>query len=185
MTKGGNLEMRKLIGTATCLTFLIAAAGLLLAQGEKRVSPHEQTFATIGGKKITIEYGRPYKKGRVIFGGLVPWGQVWRTGADEATMLTTEGYLMIGNVHVPAGSYSLFTIPNEKEWTLVINKVAKQWGAYNYDQKQDLGRTAMKVAAGAAPVEQLSIAIESQGERKGTLKVTWDKTVATAPIMVH
>jgi len=177
--------MRKTVSVVVCLTLLIAAAGLLLAQAEKRASPHEKTSATIGGKNITIEYGRPYKKGRVIFGGLVPWGQVWRTGADEATKLTTEADLMLGKVHVPKGSYSLFTIPGEAEWTLVINKVADQWGAYKYEQKQDLGRTAMKVESSASPVEQFTISIDAQGERRGVLKMSWDKTTASVPIMVH
>ena len=178
--------MRKTVSAVVCLTLLLlAAAGLLLAQAEKRASPHEKTSATIGGKNITIEYGRPYKKGRVIFGGLVPWGQVWRTGADEATKLTTEADLMLGKVHVPKGSYSLFTIPGEAEWTLVINKVADQWGAYKYEQKQDLGRTAMKVESSASPVEQFTISIDAQGERRGVLKMSWDKTTASVPIMVH
>ena len=83
---------------------------------------------------------------------------------------------------MPKGTYALFTVPGEKEWTLVVNKEAKQWGAYKYDAKQDLGRTAMKVSAAAAPVEQLTIAIEPQGAKAGTLKLSWDKTVATVGI---
>ena len=175
--------MRKSTPVLFCASLLIGAAGLLPAQ-EKRASPHETTSATIGAAKITIEYGRPVKKGRAIFGGLVPWDKVWRAGADEATMLTTTADLMIGDVHVPKGSYSLFTIPSQSKWTLIVNKVAKQWGAYNFDEKQDLGRTAMKVASGPV-VEQFTISIDAQGERKGTLKMAWDQTVATVPVMVH
>jgi hypothetical protein len=176
--------MRKSTAAVVSACFLTGVAGLLLAQQEKRASPHEQTSATIGGKKITIEYGRPYKKGRTIFGGLVPFDKVWRTGADEATMLTTEADLMIGKLHVPAGSYSLFTVPGESKWTLIVNKVAKQWGAYKYEEAQNLGTTEMKAASGPA-VEQFTISIEAQGDRKGTLKMAWDQTVATAPIIVH
>lgn len=166
---------------------LLGTAGLSRAE-DKRASPHEQVSAVLGGKKVTIDYGRPFKKGRQVFGAagaLVPSGQVWRTGADEATVLTTEGDLTIGTLRVPAGSYALFTVPGDKEWTLVVNKVAKQWGAFKYDAKQDLGRTAMKVtqaAATAAPVEQFTIAIETQGDKQGTLKLSWDKLVATVAV---
>ncbi len=163
---------------------------------DKRASPHEQTSAAIGGRKVIIQYGRPYKKGRQIFGeagglgtlgagaALVPYGQIWRTGADEATTLTTDGDLMIGTLRVPKGSYALFTLPGKNEWTLVVNKTAKQWGAFSYDKKEDLGRVPMKVTVGsaAAPVEQFTIAVEPAGDRKGTLKLSWDKLVATVPL---
>ena len=152
---------------------------------EQRKSPHESTSGTIAGKKITVEYGRPYKKGRNVFGGLEPFGKVWRTGADEATTLTTEADLMVGEIHVPAGTYGLFTIPDDGKWTLVLNKTAKQWGAFDYDQGQDLGRTPMKVSAVDSPLEQLTISIEPTSGNNGILKVAWDQTVATADIVVH
>jgi VCBS repeat-containing protein len=167
------------------LAFVSAGlAGLLWAQAEKRASPHETTSAVIAGKKITIEYGRPYKKGRKIFGGLEPLGKVWRTGADEATTLTVEGHLMVGTQHIPAGTYGLFTIPDEKQWTLVINKVAKQWGAFKYEQSQDLGRTPMQVRQLDAPVEQLTITIEAKGN-EGVLKIAWDQTEASVALVGH
>ena len=112
-------------------------------------------------------------------------GKVWRTGADEATTFTTEADLMVGEIHVPAGTYSLFTIPDDGKWTLVLNKTAKQWGAFEYDQGQDLGRTPMKVSSVDSPLEQLTISIEPTSGKNGTLKVAWDQTVATADIMVH
>ncbi len=112
-------------------------------------------------------------------------GKVWRTGADEATTLTTEADLMVGEIHVPAGAYSLFTIPDDGKWTLVLNKTAKQWGAFEYDESQDLGRTAMKVSSLDSPLEQLTITIEPASGKNGVLKVAWDQTVATADIMVH
>jgi len=167
---------------------LLASAALSLctiAWSQDRKSPHESTVGTIADKTITINYGRPYKKGRKIFGGLEPLGKVWRTGADEATTLTTEADLMVGGIHVPAGAYSLFTIPEDGKWTLVLNKTAKQWGAFKYDESQDLGRTAMKVSAADAPLEQLTISIEPTSGKNGILKVAWDQTVATAEIMVH
>ena len=148
---------------------------------EKRASPHADVTASVGGKQITISYSRPYAKGRAIFGGLVPWGQVWRTGANEATTLTADADVTIGTIKVPKGEYSLFTIPGEKQWTLVLNKTAKQWGAFKYDVAQDLGRTAMTVAASAKPVEQLTIELVPNG-KQATLKLSWDKTVASVAI---
>jgi len=175
--------MRKLLLTAFCLSVLLIASRALLADQAKRASPHEQVTATLGGKKVTIDYGRPFKKGREIFGKLVPFGQVWRTGADEATVLTSEGNLTLGELKLPKGSYTLFTIPGEKEWQLVVNKAAKQWGAYSYDAKQDLGRAKMAVTAAAAPVEQFTITLDADGKGKaGTLKLSWDKTVASIAV---
>jgi len=148
---------------------------------EKRASPHADVSAPLAGKKITVSYGRPYVKGRTIFGSLVPWGQVWRTGADEATTFTTEADVVIGGLKVPKGEYALFTIPTEKQWTLVVNKTAKQWGAFKYDAAQDLGRAPMTVAAAAKPVEQFTIELVPAGKQL-TLKMSWDKTVASVAI---
>lgn len=163
----------------------LLAAGSLMVEGQRqRASAHESVTATIGGKKVTIEYGRPQMKGREIFGKLVPYGQVWRTGADEATTLTTEGDLMLGQLHVPAGTYALFTIPGEKEWTLIVNKTAKQWGAFKYDSGADLGRARMSVKSLSSPVEVFTIAIEPKGN-SGTLKMSWASTEASIPMMMH
>ncbi len=180
------MQMRKSLSVALCLGLLIGTASLLLAAGGKRASPHEQATVTLNGKKLTIEYGRPFMNKRVIFGSLVPWGQVWRTGADEATTLTTDADLTIGTLKVPKGTYALFTVPTEKEWTLIVNKVAKQWGAFKYNDKQDLGRTAMKVAASPSPVEQFTIALEPQADNKSAvLKMSWEKTVVTVPVALR
>lgn len=149
---------------------------------EKRASPHEKTSVTIAGKKLEIEYGRPFKKSRDIFGALVPYKEVWRAGADEATTLTTEADLTIGTLQVPKGTYTIFVVPNAKEWTFVVNKVAKQWGAYSYDAKQDLGRAPMKTAPNATPVEQFTITLEAQGPNKAVLKMAWDKVSASVTL---
>jgi hypothetical protein len=170
------------IATATIAALALAAtAHAEEKEKEKRASPHAEVSAALGGKKITVSYGRPYVKGRAIFGALVPWGEVWRTGADEATIFTTEADLVIGGLKVPKGEYALFTIPTEKQWTLVLNKTAKQWGAFKYDVKQDLGRAPMTVASAAKPVEQLTIEMVPAGKQL-TLKLSWDKTVASVAI---
>lgn len=163
---------------------LIGAGSLMLMGQRQRASAHESVTATLNGKKVTIEYGRPQMKGREIFGKLVPYGQVWRTGADEATTLTTEGDLMLGSLHVPAGTYALFTLPAENEWTLIVNKTAKQWGAFKYDASADLGRVKMTVKQLSSPVEVFTIGLEPKGSG-GTLKMQWEKTEASIPVMMH
>jgi len=164
------------------LTALVALIVAVAAQ-ENRVSPHETTEFSLNGKKITVTYGRPYMKGRKIMGGLVPYDQVWRTGADEATVLTTEADLMIGNLAVPKGSYAVFTLPSESGWKLIVNKVDKQFGAFDYDEKQDLGRVDMKVGKTSAPVEQFTIALAKAGNG-GVMKLEWENTSASVDIKV-
>ena len=156
------------------------------AQAEpERLSPHESVSAKLGEANITITYGRPYKKGREIYGGLVPFDAVWRTGADEATTLESDRDLMVGSLHVPAGKYALFTIPATSAWTLIVNKVSDQWGAFRYDESQDLGRVEMSVSDTEELTEQLTIGIEAGDGPNGTLSIVWDKTSATLPLMAH
>jgi len=169
---------------AVVLGVVALAVGVLAAVAQQqRASPHDRVSIQLaGGKKLTIEYGRPYMKGRKIMGGLVPYGQVWRTGADEATTLTTEADLDIQGLSVLAGSYALFTVPSEKGWKLIVNKVAKQWGAFKYDESQDLGRVDMEVTRTASPVEQFTITLMPAGGNKAILKMEWENTSAAVPI---
>jgi hypothetical protein len=149
------------------------------------LSPRASAEATLVGKKVSIDYGSPRVRGRKIMGELVPYGKVWRTGANAATTLTTETDLMIGGVHVPAGKYTLYTIPGETEWTLIINKQTGQWGT-QYDQAQDLGRVKMKVSPLASPREEMTIALRpDEGGGKGTLAIEWESTSATVPVIAH
>ena len=179
--------------TVKALVSLIAPAVLLLGcvaglnAQNPRVSPHEEVSKVVGGKTITVTYGRPYMKGRKIFGGLEPYGKVWRVGADEATTFTTTGDLMFGSLHVPAGTYAMFVTPGETEWTIILNKVAKTWGAYDYDKNkaQDLGQVTVKADKLPAPHEQLTIAIEPAGEKKATLEIIWEQTRVSVPLQVH
>lgn len=171
----------KAIAIAAVSIAALSLVASVRAENKKRASPHAEVSAALAGKKITVSYGRPYMKGRTIFGGLVPWDAVWRTGADEATTFTTEADVMIGSLKVPKGEYALFTIPTEKQWTLVVNKTAKQWGAFKYDAAQDLGRVPMTVTTAAKPVEQFTIELVPSGKQV-TLKLSWDKTVASVAI---
>jgi hypothetical protein len=145
-------------------------------------SPHETVKATIGGASISVEYGRPYMRGRKIMGGLVPYGQVWRTGADAATTLSTSKALVIGGAEVPAGKVTLFTLPAEAGWKLIINKQTGQ-GGLEYDQAQDLARVDLNRKALSAPVDQLTIAIEASGAG-GVLKISWETTELSVPFTV-
>ena len=120
----------------------LAIFALALTAQEQRKSPHETMSATLGGHKIAdFDYeGRPYLKGRKAVGGsLVPYGEVWRTSTDEATKLTTDADLTIGDLHVPKGTYALFTLPSKEGWTLIVSKKADQWGAFDYKQSEDFG----------------------------------------------
>lgn len=159
---------------------IVAFGAVIVFAQRQRASPHETIELMLGGKKVSISYGRPYAKGRKIVGGIVPYGQVWRTGADEATKLTTETDLMIGSLAVPAGSYSLYSLPTEGGWKLIVNKTADQWGT-QYNAGQDLGRADMKVKALSAPVEQFTIKLEGSG-KNGTLTMAWEKTEASISI---
>jgi hypothetical protein len=170
---------------AYVLTAALAAsmvAGLAAQAPQQRPSPPGTAKATIDGATITIDYSRPSVKGRKIMGGLVPWGEVWRTGANEATTLTTDKAIEIGGLAVPAGKYTLFTLPGETEWKLIVNKQTGQWGT-EYDQKQDLGRIALKKAATAGLVEQFTISLDKVA-KGGVLKLAWENTELTAAIAV-
>ncbi len=169
--------MRKLTTLLLCL-LLATAAAAVAQEAKKPLSPPAKAEATIDGKNITINYSAPSKRDRAIMGALVPYGKVWRTGANAATTLTTTTNVMIGNLNVPAGSYTLFTIPDEKEWTLIVNKQTGQWGT-NYDEKQDLGRVKMKVTRLDKPVEQFAIAVDKN------VTMSWENTQASVPVIAH
>jgi Protein of unknown function (DUF2911) len=170
------------------LIFLTLVAGsLAFADDKPRVSPHETITANIDGSEVTIVYGRPYTKDpktgapRKIWGELVPFGKVWRTGADEATLLTTKEPLDIGGTTIPAGTYSLFTLPEESGGKLIVNKQTGQWGT-KYDEKQDLARIEMKKQVFDKPVDQFTIAIEKNPAGGGALKLTWETTQYSVPL---
>src|SRR6266496_1925585 len=130
--------MRKLLLSAMAGALFLALT--VTGAAQQRKSPHEQTSLNVGAAKITITYGRPYMRGRKIFGGLEAYGKVWRTGADEATTLETSADVDIAGLKVPKGTYALFPIPGENGWKLIVNKTAKQWGAFDYKEADDLGR---------------------------------------------
>src|SRR5688572_23924994 len=173
---------------SVCTRALVLAAlallpGVTLAQsgGLRILSPRDTTSQTIGSAHLMVDYGRPSKRGREIFGSLVPFGAVWRTGANEATHFRTDRDLTIGTVRIPRGTYTLWTIPERTGWTLIINRQTGQWGT-DYDKLQDVGRTAMQVSSLPAVVEKFTIGIEPTRNGSGVLTMSWDTTRASVPL---
>ena len=164
-----------LLATLGLTITLLVSFGLASAQ-QPPASPRKTAEATIGGKKISLDYGAPSVKGRKIFGGLVPYGKVWRLGANKATHLTTDADITVGNLAVPKGTYTLYAWPTEGGMTLIINKQTGQWGTV-YDEKQDLGRVEMKVAKSTSPVELMSLSIAG-----GALRFEWDTVSASVAV---
>ncbi len=164
---------------AIMLVLAMLLASSALAQP---LSPPATASATINGKKLTIAYSAPSMRGRKIMGALVPYGRWWRTGADNATTFQTEADLDIGGLKVPKGIYTLYTLPGAKEWQLIVNKQTGQFGT-EYDQKRDLGRVKMNLAQTSAPVERFKIELSSPGGNKGLLKMTWERTEVSVPIV--
>ena len=167
------------------LSSLVLASGLvftggLLAQTPKVDFPAASPACTlkqhVGLTDIEIVYSRPGVKGRPIFGGLVPYGQVWRTGANNATKITFSTPVKLNGAEIPAGTYALFTIPGETEWTIIINKGAAQWGAFQYNETNDLVRVKATPVKLAEPVETFTIEINDIRDESATLNLTWEKT---------
>ncbi len=155
-----------------------------LASGQEPLSPPARTSVTINGKKLLIAYSSPRIRGRKIMGGLVPYGQWWRTGADNATTFQTDADLDLGGLRVPKGIYTIYTLPGASEWQLIINKQTGQWGT-EYNQRQDLGRVKMNLAQTPALVDGFKIELLSTGGNKGLLKMTWERTEVSVPFVVQ
>lgn len=153
-------------------------SSMVFAQDDtkSRPSPPAKASVTLAGHAVTVDYGAPSMRGRKIFGGLVPYGKVWRTGANEATTLKTDVNLRIGDLSVPAGSYTLYSIPDEHGWTLIVNKQTGQWGT-KYDQGQDLGRVKMSEGViPSSPAEKFQIKFEHTSGNSTELHLTWETT---------
>lgn len=181
--------MKNLIGHFGIIAVALVTAWPAMAQ-QRRASPHETVSAQIDGNRVTIVYGRPYTKdprsgeARKIWGTLVPFGKVWRTGADEATLLITQKPLMFGDTTVPAGAYTLYTLPNDSGSSkLIINKQIGQWGTV-YDEKQDLARVDLKSEQLSSPADQFTITISRGSDGGGVIKLSWENTACSATFTV-
>ena len=158
------------------------AAAPAPAARQPMASPRDTAEITYAERRIMVDYGRPSMRGRTIMGGLVPYGQVWRTGANAATTLVTQHDLRIGGTMVPAGTYTLYTLPGEREWQLIVNRQTGQWGT-QYDQGQDLARIPMRMERTSAPVEQFTISLERDDNRVN-LVLAWENTRAWVPMEI-
>lgn len=174
--------MHKRAVAIVAVTTFITLTALAIAQDKKPPSPPATaSFAFADGKTITINYAQPSMRGRKIFGGLVPYDKVWRTGANAATSLKTDVDLTIGGTAVPAGSYTLYTIPGMSSWQLIINKQTGQWGT-KYDPGQDLARIPMKLTQRPSGLETFTISLDKTGGDSAVLKLEWENTIASVDV---
>lgn len=170
-------------------TAILVSAQMNMSQDKsKRPSPPASAECKFSdGKTIKMDYSSPRindpktHQPRKIYGGLVPYGQIWRTGANEATTFVTDANLTVGGKDVPAGSYTIFTVPNADQWTLVISKKTGEWGTDYPGEKEDLARVPMNVSKTAAPVENFTIAFDSKGS-SCTMNFDWESTRAGVEI---
>src|SRR5512140_1713704 len=175
-----NRYMRK--STLVAVLALLAVLTAVAQEKKAPLSPRQNTSYTFAdGKKITVDYGAPSMRGRKIMGELVPYGKVWRTGANEATGFVTDTDLTVGGTKVPAGKYTLYTWPTEAGWKLIINKQTGQWGT-EYDEKQDLARIDLKKTALPSPQEQMVISLDKKGGNAATLNIKWESTGLSADV---
>lgn len=166
---------------AVVILFALTVCLISSAQQDKskRPSPPEQAQCKFSdGKTITVDYSSPRMKGRKIFGELVPYGQVWRTGANEATTFVTAAPVTADGRDIPAGSYTIFTLPEQNKWTLIVSKHTGEWGIpYKYES-EEVARIPMSVSQTSAPVENFGIAFD-QGGSTCTMKLSWEQTQAS------
>jgi hypothetical protein len=155
---------------------LVASVPTLIAQ-DKPASPQETVEGKAGNANVKIVYCQPSARGRKVMGGLVPYGEVWRTGANDATTIEFDKPVKIEGKEVAAGKYALFTIPGENEWTIIINKDAKQWGAFKYKQESDAVRVTVKPTKTASTVETFDIDLV-----KDEVQLKWENTAVAFKI---
>jgi Protein of unknown function (DUF2911) len=175
--------MQKSRSWMVSLAVLLTLTAILAAQDKKPpLSPPGTASLTFAdGKSVTIDYSRPSMRSRKIFGGLVPYDQVWRTGANAATTLKTDVGLDIGGTTVPKGSYTLYTLPGMNSWQLIVNKQTGQWGT-EYQQSQDLARIPMKVTQRPSGLETFTISFDKTSGNSATLKLEWENTIASVDV---
>ena len=167
----------------------IDAIGDRLAAAESRTGPQQLSVrdtvrATIGAATFSVDYGRPLARGRTLLGNVIGYDRVWRTGANAATQFTTSAPITLAGLSVPAGTYTLWSVPHMKGVDLIVNRQTGQWGT-EYSRAQDLGTVPMKSDSVSPPVEKFTIAIEPTGARRGTLVMAWGTFRWTAPIVVQ
>jgi len=190
-----SIALRRGLAAAAALAAVLATDAAAQRQGQQQtrppaaqprpvLSPRDTVNLEVSsGRRIYVDYGRPSMRGRRIMGGLVPYGRVWRTGANAATTLVTDVDLDLGGTAVPRGTYTLYTIPTAAGWTLIVNRQTGQWGT-QYEPARDFARIPMRVGRLAQPVEQFTMALERNRAGAGTLSLSWENTRAWLPFHV-
>lgn len=172
-----NKSVAMVVGVVWCLS--------LFAAGQEKAPASPPAHADCkfsDGKNVKVDYSSPRMRGRKIYGGLVPYGEVWRTGANAATSLVTDTNVTINGKDVPAGSYTMFTVPNQDKWTLIINKKTGEWGIpYKYEG-DELGRVDMRVSKTSSQVENFTISFDQAGN-KCTMNLDWENTRASVDMV--
>ncbi|MCE2995161.1 MAG: DUF2911 domain-containing protein [Cyclobacteriaceae bacterium] len=167
--------------------FLLLLPGFAFAQeaASPRPSPIQIVTARYKETYLKITYSQPKKKGRQVFGKLVPYDQIWRTGANEATEITITKDILINQQPLKAGTYSLFTIPSKDKWTIIINSDVGMWGSYNYNSKKDVLRFEVpSTSTGAMVFESFTLTIDSKND-KATISLAWDTTQVSFPVQFN
>jgi hypothetical protein len=174
------MKIGRSITSVVTLAMTLALLFISTPAQRQMASPRKSGEMVLNGKKISVDYGAPSVRGRKIFGELVPYNQVWRFGANQATHFNTEADLLLGNAAVPKGSYTLWVWPSETGWKLIINKQTGIWGTpYKPEyEKTELARVDMKVEKTSAPVELMVISLDKAGQG-GVLKMEWENTSAS------
>lgn len=148
-------------------------------------SPQCTVKQRVGLTDVEVTYSRPGLKGREVFGSMIPYGKVWRTGANAATKLVFSTDVKINGHDIPAGTYALMTIPGKDEWTVIINKGSDQWGTYKYDEKADLVRFAVKPISVSTPIETMTIEFDNFKDESADMKLAWDKVKVPMKLEVN
>jgi hypothetical protein len=185
----GEFTVRRAALSGLALFIVLVAYALPAAAQQPRVSPHETISSVIDGNRVTVVYGRPYSKNprgsdiRKIWGALVPYGRVWRMGADEATLLITQQPMDMSGTEIPAGAYTLFLQPEEDgSAKLIVSKQLGQWGT-QYDEKQDFARVDIKKEALDPAVDQFTMSVD-RGDGGGVLRMKWEGAQYVAPFKI-
>ena len=174
--------MKKLI-LLKVIVLLLAGMPAVNGQSALHPQPSPTSITTLKYEKtyVKITYCRPHKRGRTVFGGMIPFGKVWRTGANEATEITVTHDIKMAGKRLPAGTYTLFTIPYSDRWTIIVNSVLGQWGAYEYDSRYNVLKFEVPVTTTNIHYEPFTIEFE-QKERSTNLVMQWDLTRVAIPI---
>lgn len=172
---------------STAMIIVAVAVGWQPAKAQVKLPPasSSQTVTQgLGISTVTLKYSRPNMNGREIFGGLVPYGEVWRTGANSLPLLTFDGTVTIAGTQVEAGTYGLLTIPGKDKWTVIFSKNTEQWGAYSYNQEEDLFRFDVKPERLAKPMETFTISFSDVQPQRAQLDIAWEQTKISFDLVV-